>query len=157
MIEITENQFIINNEVEVASLSYEHSATQGNNSVVCRFIIRNIEQESEFLKYNIAFGFNYEDGDDLLSESEYSSENIYALSELVKKVGQNYELEVSLSVDEQFDTLNSFVKIYKKDSENEYNKVYKENVIEDKAIKVANFFDYGYLFLNAFNVEEKTP
>lgn len=157
MIEITENQFIINNEVEVDSLSYEHTATEGNNSIVCKIIIKNVEQESEFLKNNIAFGINFEDGNDLLSEGEYSPDNIYDLSELVKKVGQNYELEVKLAVESKFDTLNSFVKIYKRDSENEYNKVYKEKVIENKDIKVVNFFDYSYLVLNAFDIEEKTP
>ena len=157
MIEITENEFIINDEIRIDSLTFEYVPKGDNNCVVTKLLISNIESKQELLKTKISFAFGNDTTDDLILASEYEQTNTYDMLQVATDLGDSVEINSQVIIPANFSDLICFVKIFREDDEDEYNKIFKEIIVERNIVQVTNFFDYVFLSNEAFNPSDKTP
>jgi hypothetical protein len=153
MIDISQNFFAINNDVEVNSVSYELYSNNGFKKIIASFKASSIQNLELFLNFKISFGFSLIQQEDFVFEQK----NVYYVKEIYDPNTETFSVEVPLESVSTSD-LFSYVRIFdEEDPTNIYDKLYQEKLIDKNVLMVDNFVDYTLDDDSSFASSYKDP
>jgi hypothetical protein len=153
MIDVSQNFFVINNDVAVDSVSYELYSNNGFKKIIASYSVSSIQNLDLLLNLKVSFGFSLIDQEDFVFEDK----NTYYVRDLYDPTTSSFSVQVSLE-DQSTSDLFAYVRIFdENDPLNIYDKLYKENLITNNSLLVANFVDYTLDDDSSFINDYKDP
>lgn len=152
MKEITNNIFLINNDIELDSESYEVVSNKQTRQIICSFALAEVEDLLSLLEYDVSIGFSRIDQTDFVFEDK----NTFPMAEVYDASTQTINMKAfigELSVSNLF----TYVRIF--DSQEKrglYDKQFSEQVVKLGQVLTENFVDYRLNEPANFVSQEKT-
>lgn len=155
MIEITQEDFFINNNLTIDSLSYELVSKQGFKSLICRLLLANFDSKELLEDDKVSFAALY--GTDIDPEVQFEENNTYRLIDIDTETDAGIVLTAEINLQDSFDNLSLYVKIFDDTDEDSYSKLFVEELVQRDLVSVGNFVDYSISETTSFLSNYKTP
>tara|TARA_R110002020_G_scaffold14313_6_gene50837 strand:- start:1468 stop:3726 length:2259 start_codon:yes stop_codon:yes gene_type:complete len=152
MKEITNNIFLINNDIEVDSRSYEVVSNKQSRQIISSFALTDVEDLPSLLDYKVSVGFSRIDQTDFTFEDK----NTFPLAEVYDAITRTINMRVfigELSVSNLF----AYVRIFNsREKRGLFDKQFSEQVVSRGRVLTENFVDYRLNESANFISQEKT-
>ena len=155
MIEITQEDFFINNNLTIDSLSYELVSKQGFKSLVCRLLLANFDSKELLEDDRVSFAVSY--GEDSDPEVQFEKQDTYRLIDIDTEAQNGVVLTAEINLKDSFENLFLYVKIFDDTDEDSYSKLFVEELAKRNLVSVGNFVDYSISETTSFLSNYKTP
>ena len=141
MIEITQEDFFINNNLTIDSLSYELVSKQGFKSLVCKLLLANFDSKELLEDDKVSFAVSY--GEDSDPEVQFEKQDTYRLIDIDTEAQNGIVLTAEINLKDSFENLFLYVKIFDDTDEDSYSKLFVEELAKRNLVSVGNFVDYS--------------